>query len=75
MHQAINSGEHAIFPFLFLEKQNRCTDVTLAQMDKVTEHLEKVEVEIAEVQVENSVEVRAGLRELYSHPKPLIADT
>jgi len=73
--EAINSGEHTVFPESFLEKQNRSTEVTLAQLDKIREHLEVVDAELEGLGEGNDEEVRAGLQEVYSHAKPWIAKT
>ena len=72
---AINSGEHAVFPESFLEKQNRSTEVTLAQLDKIREHLEGVELELEGVGRGTNEKIRADLQEVYSHAKPWIAKT
>lgn len=73
--ESINSGEHTVFPETFLEKQNRSTEITLAQLDKIREHLEEVDAELEGLRKGSDKEVRAGLQEVYSHAKPWIAKT
>jgi len=73
--EAINSGEHAVFPASFLENQNRSTEITLAQLDTIREHLEEVEAELEKLEGNSEEGLRADLQQVYSHAKPWIAKT
>lgn len=67
--EAINSGEHTVFPQDFLNKQNRATDVTIGQLDNVEEHLNEALGHGTEDKVKDEP------RKVYSDAKPWIART